>query len=97
MFIVPFLTKWIITLLFCNGISFFNPQLSVPCSCSGNCFVLKSGVSNNAGEVVGSLSFSVGHGANILRKVASARMFHQAHDHQNIISYPLNRRVSYIS
>ncbi|PON64877.1 Phosphatidylinositol-4, 5-bisphosphate phosphodiesterase gamma [Parasponia andersonii] len=43
------------------------------------------------GEVVGALSFSVGQGANTLRKVASVRMFHQAHEAPNIISYPLKR------
>ncbi|KAJ7955294.1 calcium-dependent lipid-binding family protein [Quillaja saponaria] len=45
------------------------------------------------GDVVGALSFSVGHGANILRKVASARMVHQSYDNQNIISYPLRRKA----
>ncbi|KAG2726780.1 hypothetical protein I3760_01G128300 [Carya illinoinensis] len=44
------------------------------------------------GEVVGSLSFSVGHGANMLKKVASARMSNQPYNVQNIVSYPLNRR-----
>lgn len=48
---------------------------------------------NNTGEVVGALSFSVGHGANMLRKVASVRMFHQAHESQNLVSYPLKRKV----
>ncbi|XP_027330645.1 uncharacterized protein LOC113846496 isoform X2 [Abrus precatorius] len=43
------------------------------------------------GEVVGALSFSVGHGTNILKKVASVRMFHQPHDVQNIRSHPLSR------
>lgn len=41
------------------------------------------------------LSFSVGHGANILKKVASVRMFHQPNDVPNIRSYPLNRLVSW--
>lgn len=50
---------------------------------------------HNAGDVVGALSFSVGHGANILRKVASVRMFHQPYDFQNIRTYPLSRMVSY--
>ncbi|KAH1088253.1 hypothetical protein AAZX31_07G215500 [Glycine max] len=45
------------------------------------------------GEVVAALSFSVGHGANILKKVASVRMFHQPNDVPNIRSYPLNRLV----
>lgn len=49
----------------------------------------------HAGDVVGALSFSVGHGANILKKVASVRMFHQPCDVQNIRSYPLTRLVSY--
>lgn len=48
-----------------------------------------------AGDVVGALSFSVGHGANTLKKVASVRMFHQPCDIQNIRSYPLTRMVSY--
>lgn len=30
-----------------------------------------------------------------LRKVSSARMFHQAHESQNTISYPLKRKVSF--
>ncbi|XP_062178337.1 uncharacterized protein LOC133883124 isoform X2 [Alnus glutinosa] len=44
------------------------------------------------GEVVGSLSFSVGHGANMLKKVASVRMLNQPHNVQNMVSYPLRRR-----
>lgn len=44
---------------------------------------------------MGALSFSVGHGANILKKVASVRMFHQPYDNQSIRSYPLSRMVSY--
>ncbi|XP_059444630.1 uncharacterized protein LOC132176414 [Corylus avellana] len=44
------------------------------------------------GEVVGSISFSVGHGANMLKKVTSVRMLNQPHNVQNIISYPLRRR-----
>lgn len=47
------------------------------------------------GEVVGALSFSVGHGENMLRKVASVRMFHQAHEAQNLVSYPLKRKVRF--
>lgn len=50
-----------------------------------------------AGDVVGALSFSVGHGANTLKKVASVRMFHQPYDAQNIRSYPFTRMVSYHS
>lgn len=46
------------------------------------------------GEVVGALSFSVGHGANILRKVASVKMFHQAHESQNLVSYPLKSKLN---
>ncbi|XP_062108869.1 uncharacterized protein LOC133819601 isoform X1 [Humulus lupulus] len=45
------------------------------------------------GEVVGALSFPVEHGSLMLRKVASVRMFHQAHEAQNLISYPLKRKV----
>ncbi|XP_019431159.1 PREDICTED: uncharacterized protein LOC109338390 isoform X1 [Lupinus angustifolius] len=45
------------------------------------------------GDVVGSLSFSVGHGANVLRKVASVRLFHQPYDFQNIRTFPLSRMV----
>ncbi|KAM1609645.1 hypothetical protein ACFXTN_020154 [Malus domestica] len=41
------------------------------------------------GEVVGALSYSVGQGANMLRKIASVRVFHQGHDVQNIVSHPL--------
>ncbi|XVE82332.1 hypothetical protein DITRI_Ditri15bG0139900 [Diplodiscus trichospermus] len=44
------------------------------------------------GEVVGALSFPVGHGANILKKVSSARMLSQRNDVQNIESYPLRRK-----
>ncbi|KAK3025351.1 hypothetical protein RJ639_043860, partial [Escallonia herrerae] len=44
------------------------------------------------GEVVGASSFSVGHGANTLKKVASARMLHQGSVVQNIKSYPLQRK-----
>jgi hypothetical protein len=51
---------------------------------------------NDTGEVVGSLSFSVGHGANMLKKVASVRMLNQPHNVQNMVSYPLRRRVSYL-
>ncbi|KAL5541456.1 hypothetical protein UlMin_009166 [Ulmus minor] len=45
------------------------------------------------GEVVGALSFPVGHSANMLRKVASVRMFHQAHDTQDPKSYPLKKKI----
>lgn len=48
----------------------------------------------HTGEVVGALSFSVGHGANILKKAASMRMFHTPNDVQHIRSYPLSRLVS---
>ncbi|KAA8527969.1 hypothetical protein F0562_035162 [Nyssa sinensis] len=44
------------------------------------------------GEIVGASSFSVGHGANTLKKVASVRMLHQPSDVQNIVSYPLRRK-----
>ncbi|KAM7278379.1 hypothetical protein ACFE04_005513 [Oxalis oulophora] len=43
------------------------------------------------GEVIGSLSFAVGHGANQLKKVASVRMVHQPHEFQNTVSYTLRR------
>ncbi|KAK4265962.1 hypothetical protein QN277_026944 [Acacia crassicarpa] len=45
------------------------------------------------GDVVSSLSFPVGHDANILRKAASMKMVHHPYDVQNIISYPLRRMV----
>ncbi|WOH07393.1 hypothetical protein DCAR_0726823 [Daucus carota subsp. sativus] len=45
------------------------------------------------GEVVGASSFSVGHGANPLKKVASVKMLHQASEVQNIAAYPLRRTV----
>ncbi|XP_019418850.1 PREDICTED: uncharacterized protein LOC109329610 isoform X2 [Lupinus angustifolius] len=45
------------------------------------------------GDVVASLSFSVGHGANVLRKVSSVRLFHQPCDFQNIRTFPLSRMV----
>lgn len=48
----------------------------------------------NVGEVVGASSFSVGHGANALKKVSSVKMLHQASEVQNILSYPLKRTVS---
>lgn len=51
---------------------------------------------NGTGEVIGSLSFAVGHGANMLKKIASARMSNQPYNVQNIISYPLKRRVNYL-
>lgn len=50
-----------------------------------------------AGDVVGALSFSVGHGANTLKKVASVRMLHQPYEAQNIRSYPFTIMVSYHS
>ncbi|XP_050117405.1 uncharacterized protein LOC126595103 isoform X2 [Malus sylvestris] len=49
------------------------------------------------GEVVGALSFSVGQGANVLRKMASVRVFHQGHDVQNVVSHPLRGRVRHNS
>lgn len=48
------------------------------------------------GEVVGACSFSVGHGASTLKKVASVKMLHQASDIQKVTSYPLERRVHII-
>lgn len=47
------------------------------------------------GEVVGALSFSVGQGANMLRKIASVRVFNQGHDSQSVVSYPLRGRVQH--
>ncbi|KAL5782083.1 hypothetical protein ACOSP7_007112 [Xanthoceras sorbifolium] len=44
------------------------------------------------GEVVGALSFPVGHGVNTLKKVSSARMLHQPYDIQKTISYSLRRK-----
>ncbi|KAJ4843890.1 hypothetical protein Tsubulata_025940 [Turnera subulata] len=46
-----------------------------------------------AGEVVGAVSLPVGHGSVTLKKIASARMLHQQHDLQKIISCPLKRRT----
>lgn len=51
---------------------------------------------HNAGEVVGALSFSVGHGPNVLKKVASVRMAHQTNDVHNIVPYTLKKRVSFV-
>ncbi|KAJ0034329.1 hypothetical protein Pint_24264 [Pistacia integerrima] len=45
------------------------------------------------GEVVGALSFPVGHGANTLKKVGSVRMLNQAYDVQDIVSYSLRRKA----
>ncbi|KAF5752107.1 hypothetical protein HS088_TW01G00014 [Tripterygium wilfordii] len=47
------------------------------------------------GEVVGALSFPVGHGSHMLKKVASARMLHQPSDTQNLVSYPLKRKIQH--
>lgn len=47
------------------------------------------------GEVVGAYSFSIGHGVSSLKKVASARMLHQANDMQNVVSYQLRRKVKF--
>lgn len=49
---------------------------------------------SNVGEVVGASSFSVGHGANRLKKVASVKMLNQACGVQNIAAYPLRSTVS---
>ncbi|KAK7264763.1 hypothetical protein RJT34_32373 [Clitoria ternatea] len=57
--------------------------------------VTNLGAKAGKGEVVGALSFSVGHGANILKKVASVRMFQQPNDVQNIRVYPLSRLVQH--
>lgn len=53
-------------------------------------------VINGTGEVVGALSLPLGHGAIMLKKVASVKMLHQPHDFQNIMSCPLRRKVSYV-
>lgn len=47
------------------------------------------------GEVVGASSFSMGHGANALKKVASVRMLNHTSDAQNVVSYPLKKRGQY--
>ncbi|KAK3187934.1 hypothetical protein Dsin_027495 [Dipteronia sinensis] len=54
--------------------------------------VTNLGAKAGKGEVVGALSFPVGHGVNTLKKVSSARMLHQPHDIQNIVSYSLRRK-----
>ena len=43
---------------------------------------------------MGASSFSVGHGVNTLKKVASVRMLQQLPDDQHIVSYPLRKKVS---
>ncbi|XP_040944166.1 uncharacterized protein [Gossypium hirsutum] len=45
------------------------------------------------GEVVGALSFPIGHRANILKKLSSSRMLPPRNDTQNIESYSLRRKV----
>lgn len=45
------------------------------------------------GEVVGAFSFSVGHGVNVLKKIASARLMHPPFDVSNVVTYPLKGRV----
>lgn len=45
---------------------------------------------------MGALSFSVGQGANVLKKIASVRVFNQGHDSQSVVSYPLRGRVSFL-
>ncbi|XP_057809782.1 uncharacterized protein LOC131024279 [Salvia miltiorrhiza] len=44
------------------------------------------------GEVVGACLISVGHGAGMLKKVASVKMLHQTSDVQSITSYPLRKK-----
>ncbi|XP_031738035.1 uncharacterized protein LOC101213129 isoform X1 [Cucumis sativus] len=44
------------------------------------------------GEVVGALSFSVGYGSSVLKKIASVRMVHQTNDLHNIVPYTLKKR-----
>ncbi|KAJ0228735.1 Vacuolar protein sorting-associated protein 13 [Hirschfeldia incana] len=44
------------------------------------------------GEVVGSLSFPIGHGENTFRKVASVRSLYQSSNAENISSYTLQRK-----
>ncbi|CAH9120434.1 unnamed protein product [Cuscuta epithymum] len=44
------------------------------------------------GEVVGSASFSVGHGSSVLKKIASVRKLHSTTDTEKIVCHPLKRR-----
>ncbi|KAL4271464.1 hypothetical protein GQ457_13G023380 [Hibiscus cannabinus] len=44
------------------------------------------------GEVVGALSFPIGHRANMLKKLASSRMLPPRNDTQNIESYSLKKK-----
>ncbi|KAK8661863.1 hypothetical protein V6N13_091452 [Hibiscus sabdariffa] len=46
------------------------------------------------GEVVGALSFPVGRGASILKKVSSGRILSQRTDNHHIESYPLRRKFN---
>ncbi|KAK8983318.1 hypothetical protein V6N11_073414 [Hibiscus sabdariffa] len=46
------------------------------------------------GEVVGTLSFPVGRGASVLKKVSSSRILSQRTDIQHIESYPLRRKFN---
>ncbi|XP_022721975.1 uncharacterized protein LOC111279261 isoform X3 [Durio zibethinus] len=68
----------------------------VPCKGVAKLEVEVTNLSAKAGkgEVVGALSFPVGLGANILKKVSSARMLSQRNDVQNIESYPLRRKFN---
>lgn len=45
--------------------------------------------------MVGASSFSMGHGANALKKVASVRMLNHTSDAENVVSYPLKKRVGF--
>lgn len=45
--------------------------------------------------MVGASSFSMGHGANALKKVASVRMLNHTSDAKNVVSYPLKKRVGF--
>ncbi|XP_017974971.1 PREDICTED: uncharacterized protein LOC18603726 [Theobroma cacao] len=66
----------------------------VPCKGVAKLEVEVTNLSAKAGkgEVVGALSFPVGHGANILKKVSSARMLSQRNRIESIESYPLRRK-----
>ncbi|KAK6930330.1 Vacuolar protein sorting-associated protein 13, DH-like domain [Dillenia turbinata] len=46
------------------------------------------------GEVVGAFAIPVGHGANVLKKIASMQRLHQRYDTWNMVPYPLRKRDS---
>ncbi|KAJ8767440.1 hypothetical protein K2173_017484 [Erythroxylum novogranatense] len=55
--------------------------------------VTNLGAKAGKGEVIGAFSLPVGHGVNMLKKVASVRMLHQPQDFQNTLTCPLRRKV----